>query len=184
VANYYGAFIITDSLKKIMGDGMQIVNKGSVTPLELPSYTPFALVIIAGATEPMSGRQFDKVTGDGKSVTGSGIVMSGMFPMPWSETYTVGNMITADDIFEVSEDKSSKKQGFATIESIIFMKTATDLDDVLNYYKVLCSQHGDKIPYHEDTATLPAGSQAAEGEIFDDKYDKFMAELGANYQSN
>jgi len=179
MAEYLIAFILTDSeMKKISenSDEMQIVKRANLTSEMMDDYVPFNLAIIVGE-EDYEGQTTQKITGDKNKVLVEGVTMVGVMPLPYSTEYSVGENFTADKIFEVSADGSSKTKGYAKIEKIILSKTKTDLDEIINYCAEVNAAHGRPIMYAEESTlygdSYPAASQAAEdvGEIIDTCYE-------------
>ena len=152
MAEYFVAFIITDSeMKRISAntDEKQIVKRENLTPAMVNEFVPFNGAAIVG-NEDHFGRIIQKIEGNKDKITVSGVTMIGVMPIPWNQDYVVGENFTAKDIFEVSEDGSVKREGFAKIEKIILGKNENDLDGIINYCAEVNAAHGRPIMYAEN----------------------------------
>jgi len=196
MAEYAMAFIITDSeMKRITAntDEKQIVKRENLTADMLNDYVPFNGAAIVGK-EDFFGRIIQKIEGNKDKITVSGVTMVGVMPIPWAQDYVVGENFTAKDIFEVSEDGSAKREGFAKIEKIILSKTQNDLDELINYCAEVNAAHGRPVMYAEESNPdspnfdpygdypdeSPAASQAAELRKAEEESDFFGAEYEAH----
>jgi hypothetical protein len=183
MADYYMAFILTDSvMKKIAKDDedKEIVKRENIVKTDgsIPAeFVPFNAAYIKGETD-IFGKMCDYVKGDSKSIVVGGNTLVGAFAIPWEETYTVGDNFTADHIFELIKEGSHRKQGYAKIEKIIVCKTKNDTDEIVNYFAEVNAAHGRPIKYAEEGVTEtnygdyspPAATQAAE----EDEYEAFL----------
>jgi hypothetical protein len=150
---------------------IQIIKQSNVPSGEMETYQPFNMALVVGEKD-YKNRITQKIVGDDNSITASGVTMIGVMPVPWNETYTVGDKISADDIFE----EGSEKEGFATIRKLINMKDKEDIDGMLNYFQQVNKSHNYEVKYAE-TVELAA----EDAEVFDEQYETFMAELGMSY---
>ena len=105
MAEYLVSSIITDSVMKPMVDSksIQIIKQSNVPSGEMETYQPFNMALVVGEKD-YKNRITQKIVGDDNSITASGVTMIGVMPVPWNETYTVGDKISADDIFEVGSE--------------------------------------------------------------------------------
>tara|TARA_Y100000034_G_scaffold22431_1_gene25899 strand:- start:9152 stop:9760 length:609 start_codon:yes stop_codon:yes gene_type:complete len=185
MAEYAMAFIITDSeMKRITAntDEKQIVKRENLTTNMLNDYVPFNGAAIVGE-EDFFGRIIQKIEGNKDKITVSGVTMVGVMPIPWTQDYVVGENFTAKDIFEVSEDGSAKREGFAKIEKIILSKTQNDLDGFINYCAEVNAAHGRPIMYAETNYgdyTPPAAElhkAEEESDFFGAEYEAHLVKL-------
>ncbi|MBT4661582.1 MAG: hypothetical protein HOC18_06730 [Candidatus Marinimicrobia bacterium] len=171
MAEYQIAFILTDSeMKKISenSDEVEIVKRANLTSSMMDDYVPFNLAVIVGE-EDYEGQTTQKITGDKNKVLVEGVTMVGVMPLPYSTEYSVGENFTADKIFEVSADGSSRTKGYAKIEKIILSKTKTDLDEIINYCAEVNAAHGRPIMYAENVEMN--AETLDDGEIIDTCYE-------------
>ena len=175
MADYEFVLLITDSdMKKITedSDDKQIVKTSSLTPEMKAEFTPFNRCFFVGIKDHF-GRMTKKIVGDANNITVSGVFFAGVVPMPWEESYSIGDNITADDIFEVITEGSQKKQGFAQITKLILGKDQDDLDASLNYFAGVDSEHGRPVKYAEEVMKAEENV-----DIFNAEYETYMAEVG------
>ena len=137
--DYYAAFLITDSVMKLMKEGekdKQIVKLSSLPNGLIPDgFTPFCWAAIVGEKD-FENRKINSIKGDKKEFTVKASRMMGAISLPWEKTFTIGDDFTAPDIFEY-KSKDLKKQGYATITQIIYAKTAKDMIPILNWGKTV-----------------------------------------------
>ena len=171
MAEYQIAFILTDSeVKKISEDSedKQIVKRTNLTSDMMDDYVPFELCVMVGE-EDYFGLTTQKIVGDKNKVLVEGVTMVGVMPLPYSTEYRVGENFTADNIFEVSADGSSKTKGYAKIEKIILSKGETDLDEIINHFAEVNAAHGRPIMYAENVEMN--AETLDDGEIIDTCYE-------------
>lgn len=211
MADYFMAFIITDSVMKKIDDKTEdksIVAKANVAEADgsIPQeYVPFNACYIKGERDAF-GKMCEYIKGDTKTIVVGGNTIVGVFPIPWEETYTVGDNFTSKHIFQLIKDGSHRKQGMAKIEHLILGKTKNDTDGIVNYFAEVNTTHGFQVQYAEESNPdspyfdpygdypdeSPAASQAAElRKAEEDEYEAFLireAELvhpsQRNYQNN
>jgi len=203
MADYEMAFILTDSeMTKSSADSdeKEIVKRENLSADMVSAYVPFNAAAIVGETDSF-GRIYEYIKGDEKSITCGGSTMVGVLPVPWEETYTVGDNFTAKNIFEVSLEGSVKKEGFAKIERIIVCKTKNDTESIVNYFAEVNASHGRPVMYAEESNpdspnfspygdypdSPPAASQAAElmkaeedTDFFGAEYEAYLYKLAEN----
>ena len=153
MADYEMAFIITDSeMKKITAnsDEKEIVKRANLTPDMISQFVPFNAAAIVGEKD-LFGRVYEYIKGDKNEIVCGGNTLVGVIPVPWEETYTVGNNFTTENIFELSVDGSVKKEGYAKIEKIIVCKTKNDTEEIVNYFAEVNASHGRQVKYAEES---------------------------------
>ena len=153
MADYEMAFIITDSeMKKITAnsDEKEIVKRANLTPDMISQFVPFNAAAIVGEKD-LFGRVYEYIKGDKNEIVCGGNTLVGVIPVPWEETYTVGNNFTTENIFELSVDGSVKKEGYAKIEKIIVCKTKNDTEEIVNYFAEVNASHGRQVKYSEES---------------------------------
>jgi len=152
MADYEMAFIITDSeMKKITAnsDEKEIVKRENLTPDMISQFVPFNAAAIVGEKD-LFGRIYEYIKGDKNEIVCGGNTLVGFIPVPWEETYTVGNNFTTENIFELAVEGSVKKEGYAKIEKIIVCKTKNDTEEIVNYFAEVNASHGRQVKYSEN----------------------------------
>jgi len=197
--NYFGAFVITDSAKKIEEtDGtLQIVKYSAFPDNRIPDgFTAFCWAAVVGHKDH-EGRVFESIMGDENEVTITANQMLGMIPLPWEKTIAIGEDFTAPNVVEYeAAQKGQTKEGFAKVTQIIYAKTIEDVNAILNWGKEMETKTGIPTKMADEAnsvsgyggysypTTSPAASQAADNlmkaesyeDFFGEEYENFMAE--------
>lgn len=193
MANVHMAFILTDSAQRYFDkddkEAVEVVKIANISPDDMSEYSPFALFYCVDEVCTRNGLTVKKIMGDSQQVEIEGFIKRGILPLPQKETLAIGDSYTADGIFELSSDGSSRTQGSVVITEIITGKTVNDLKPILNAMQKLGSEFGRKMEEFnmaEDVMDDDGLLMEAEGEGFNhEDYEIFMAELGVqNYPIN
>ena len=193
MANVHMAFILTDSAQRYFDkddkEAVEVVKIANISPDDMSEYSPFALFYCVDEVCTRNGLTVKKIMGDSQQVEIEGFIKRGILPLPQKETLAIGDSYTADGIFELSSDGSSRTQGSVVITEIITGKTVNDLKPILNAMQKLGSEFGRKMEEFnmaEDVMDDDGLLMKAEGEGFNhEDYEIFMAELGVqNYPIN
>ena len=193
MANVHMAFILTDSAQRYFDkddkEAVEVVKIANISPDDMSEYSPFALFYCVDEVCTRNGLTVKKIMGDSQQVEIEGFIKRGILPLPQKETLAIGDSYTADGIFELSSDGSSRTQGSVVITEIITGKTVNDLKPILNAMQKLGSEFGRKMEEFnmaEDVMDDDGLLMKAEGEEFNhEDYEIFMAELGVqNYPIN
>jgi len=188
---YQMCFVFTDSVMKknpdVAGE-IQIVRKSNLTPDLMGEYVPFAYCAIVGVTDSF-GRTCETIESDDDTATIDGYTMVGVMPLPWESILKVGDNFTADNIYEVNQDGSGKREGFAKIEKLIICKTKRDVAEVVNKFAEINAEHGRPIKYAEQVMDDSVLSKAEQ--YNDTGYEAHLAKLAEsmfpsqrNYSAN
>ncbi len=193
MANVHMAFILTDSAQRYFDkddkEAVEVVKIANISPDDMSEYSPFALFYCVDEVCTRNGLTVKKIMGDSQQVEIEGFIKRGILPLPQKETLAIGDSYTADGIFELSSDGSTRTQGSVVITEIITGKTVNDLKPILNAMQKLGSEFGRKMEEFnmaEDVMDDDGLLMEAEGEEFNhEDYEIFMAELGVqNYPIN
>ena len=193
MANVHMAFILTDSAQRYFDkddkEAVEVVKIANISPDDMSEYSPFALFYCVDEVCTRNGLTVKKIMGDSQQVEIEGFIKRGILPLPQKETLAIGDSYTADGIFELSSDGSTRTQGSVIITEIITGKTVNDLKPILNAMQKLGSEFGRKMEEFnmaEDVMDDDGLLMKAEGEEFNhEDYEIFMAELGVqNYPIN
>jgi len=193
MANVHMAFILTDSAQRYFDkddkEAVEVVKIANISPDDMSEYSPFALFYCVDEVCTRNGLTVKKIMGDSQQVEIEGFIKRGILPLPQKETLAIGDSYTADGIFELSSDGSTRTQGSVVITEIITGKTVNDLKPILNAMQKLGSEFGRKMEEFnmaEDVMDDDGLLMKAEGEEFNhEDYEIFMAELGVqNYPIN
>lgn len=193
MANVHMAFILTDSAQRYFDkddkEAVEVVKIANISPDDMSEYSPFALFYCVDEVCTRNGLTVKKIMGDSQQVEIEGFIKRGILPLPQKETLAIGDSYTADGIFELSSDGSTRTQGSVIITEIITGKTVNDLKPILNAMQKLGSEFGRKMEEFnmaEDVMDDDGLLMEAEGEGFNhEDYEIFMAELGVqNYPIN
>lgn len=193
MANVHMAFILTDSAQRYFDkddkEAVEVVKIANISPDDMSEYSPFALFYCVDEVCTRNGLTVKKIMGDSQQVEIEGFIKRGILPLPQKENLALGDSYTADGIFELSSDGSTRTQGSVVITEIITGKTVNDLKPILNAMQKLGSEFGRKMEEFnmaEDVMDDDGLLMEAEGEEFNhEDYEIFMAELGVqNYPIN
>lgn len=193
MANVHMAFILTDSAQRYFDkddkEAVEVVKIANISPDDMGEYSPFALFYCVDEVCTRNGLTVKKIIGDSQQVEIEGFIKRGILPLPQKETLAVGDSYTADGIFSLSSDGSTRTQGSVIITEIITGKTVNDLKPILNAMQKLGSEFGRKMEEFnmaEDVMDDDGLLMKAEDEGFNhEDYEIFMAELGVqNYPIN
>ena len=193
MANVHMAFILTDSAQRYFDkddkEAVEVVKIANISPDDMSEYSPFALFYCVDEVCTRNGLTVKKIMGDSQQVEIEGFIKRGILPLPQKETLAVGDSYTADGIFSLSSDGSTRTQGSVIITEIITGKTVNDLKPILNAMQKLGSEFGRKMEEFnmaEDVMDDDGLLMKAEDEGFNhEDYEIFMAELGVqNYPIN
>tara|TARA_B100001778_G_scaffold80298_2_gene64951 strand:+ start:4612 stop:5214 length:603 start_codon:yes stop_codon:yes gene_type:complete len=193
MANVHMAFILTDSAQRYFDkddkEAVEVVKIANISPDDMSEYSPFALFYCVDEVCTRNGLTVKGIMGDSQQVEIEGFIKRGILPLPQKETLAVGDSYTADGIFSLSSDGSTRTQGSVIITEIITGKTVNDLKPILNAMQKLGSEFGRKMEEFnmaEDVMDDDGLLMKAEDEGFNhEDYEIFMAELGVqNYPIN
>jgi len=188
--DYEMAFILTDSAQRYFDkddkDAVEVVKTANISANEMDEYSPFALFYCVGEVCTRNGLTVKKISGDTQAIDIEGFIKRGILPLPQKENLALGDSYTADGIFELSSDGSSRTQGSVVITEIILCKNKDDLKPILNAMQKLGSQFGRKMEQFnmaEDVMDDDGLLMKAESDAFNyDDYEMYMAEVGVeNY---
>ena len=177
-------FILTDSSQRYFDpddeNSVEVVQTTNVPADELSEYSPLALFYDEDIKCERTGLSVKTISGDDKKVTIEGFIKRGILPIPVTETFQIGDTYSADGMFSVSSDGSSRSQGSVIITQIVLAKDEDDVAGVLNAIQKLNTVYGRKISSAEESVMDNDGIlRKAESENFDvEDYDSFMAEIG------
>ena len=178
------AYILTDSAQRFFDaddkNAIEVVKVANISADDIGEYSPFALFYMVGEVCTRNGFNVKSITqSNKKNVKIEGFTKRGILPIPISETLSVGDKYTADGIFSVSSDGSSRTEGSVEITEIIVCKNEDDIASVLNAMQKLGTQFGRKIKMAEqDDGFVPETLMKAEEVFSAESYESFMAELG------
>ena len=187
-------FILTDSAQRYFDpndkNSVEIVKIANMD--DMSEYQPFGLYYCVDEECTRTGFNVTDIKGDSQSVSVDGYTKVGIVPLASTETFSIGDSYTADGMFEVSADGSSRKEASVEITDIVIAENKEDLEGILNAMQKLETQFGRKMKYAEQVIDDDGVLMKAESEDFDfDGYDTFMAEQGLNafpthhlYESN
>ena len=181
-------FILTDTSQRYFDpndkEAVEVVQTANVPANDLDEYSPFALYYQEGLVCKRNGLTVKSISGDDKKVTIEGFTKRGILPIPVTETFQIGDSYTADGMFAVSADGSSRSKGVAVITQIIIAKDDKDVAGILNAVQKLNTVYGRKIKESEqeeyDDFNNPEGimMKAENDEFTFDGYESYMAEMG------
>ena len=178
------AYILTDSAQRFFDaddkNAIEVVKVANISADDIGEYSPFALFYRVGEVCTRNGFNVKSITqSNKKNVKIEGFTKRGILPIPISETLSVGDKYTADGIFSVSSDGSSRTEGSVEITEIIVCKNEDDIASVLNAMQKLGTQFGRKIKMAEqDDGFVPETLMKAEEVYSAESYESFRAELG------
>lgn len=183
MANYHMAYILTDSAQRYFDkddkEAVEVVKTANIPANELDEYTPFALFYMKGEVCTRNGFTVKEISGDKTSLIIDGFIKRGIIPLFSKETFSVGDTYTADGIFTVSSDGSSRSAGSVVITDIILAKNEDDVEGILNAMQTLGTQFGRKIKMAEEVIDDDGLLMEAETQEFDlGEYEIFMSEVG------
>lgn len=181
MANVHMAFILTDSAQRYFDkddkEAVEVVKIANISPDDMSEYSPFALFYCVDEVCTRNGLTVKKIMGDSQQVEIEGFIKRGILPLPQKETLAIGDSYTADGIFELSSDGSSRTQGSVVITEIITGKTVNDLKPILNAMQKLGSEFGRKMEEFnmaEDVMDDDGLLMKAEGEGFNHEDMRFL----------
>jgi len=185
MADYEMAYLLTDSAQRYFDkddkEAVEVVKTANIPADEIGEYSPFALFYMKGEVCTRNGFTVKEISGDTKSITIDGFTKRGIIPLFSKETFSVGDVYTADGIFTVSSDGSSRSEGSVVITDIVLCKNENDIEDILNAMQKLGTQFGRKIKMAEQVIDDDGLLMEAESEDFDlEEYMEFMAEVGVS----
>jgi len=185
MADYQMAYLLTDSAQRYFDkddkEAVEVVKTANIPADELDEYTPFALFYMKGEVCTRNSYTVKEISGDTNSIIVDGFIKRGIIPLYSKETFSVGDTYTADGIFTVSSDGSSRSAGSVIITEIILAKNEGDVEGILNAMQTLGTQFGRKIKMAEEVIDDDGLLMEAESEDFDlEEYMEFMAEVGVS----
>ena len=173
--DYFCVYVITDCVMKEVKDNeskKEIVKISALPKGQIPDdFVPFAKAFFTGHTD-FEDMICEKIYGDENEVTITGLTSLGMITLPFDETFVVGDDFTAPDIVEF---ENPSKQGYATIEQLIYAKDEEDVEPLMNWAKSMETLLGGPIKMAETDMSVMKAEE--ETEFFGAEYDQHMMNL-------
>jgi len=173
--DYYCVYVITDCVMREVKDNeskKEIVKISALPQGQIPDdFVPFAKAYFKGHTD-FEDMICEKIYGDENEVTITGLTSLGMITLPFEETFAAGDDFTAPDIVEF---ENPSKQGYATIEQLIYAKNEEDIEPLMNWAKGMETILGGPIKMAETDMSVMKAEE--ETEFFGAEYDQHMMNL-------
>lgn len=173
--DYYAVFVITDCVMKRVKDNdskKEIVKISALPEGRIPDdFVPFAKAFFTNHKD-FEDQIIEKIHGDEKEVSITGVKSLGMITLPFEETYAIGDDITAPDIVEFEKPS---KQGYASVEQLIYADNLEDNDALMNWAKGMETILGGPIKMAETNVSMMKAEE--ETDIFGAEYDQHMMNL-------